>query len=168
MPNRGIYSLPGTMCQHDFEGNRLFQHRNMRKWQLNDRNERVPDFWLEDACLQFLDELRGRWSVADRSVADTHLGVLNNSIVQQRHYTYCRVGYDTRQISLLEGGDISAGDGAWEKRWTIGGTLEAPKLLIWDDHEVLCEFSYGGSMFHGQWLKNERVPVVLLPVLPPS
>jgi hypothetical protein len=168
MPDRGIYCLPGTMCQHDFEGNRLFQHRNMRKWQLNDRNERIPDFWLEDACLRFLDELRDRWSVADRSVADTHLSVLNNSIVQQRHYTYCRVGYDFRQIALLDGGDISAGDGAWEKRWTIGGTLEAPKLLIWDDHQVLCEFSYGGSMFHGLWLKNERMPVVLLPVLPPS
>ena len=168
MPIRGIYSLPGTMCQHDFEGNRLFQYRNLRKWQLNNRNERVPDLWLENACLQFLDEPRDRWSVADRSVVDTQLCVLNNSIVQQRRYTYCRVGCDFRQISLLEGGDIWAGNGAWEKRWTIGGTPEAPKLLIWDDQYVLCEFSYGGNMFHGQWLKDERVPVVLLPVLPPS
>jgi hypothetical protein len=168
MPNHGIYSLPGTMCQHDFEGNRLFQHRNMRKWELNDRNERVPDFWLEDACLEFLDELRGRWSVADTSIADKHLGVLSSSIVQQRHYTYCRVGSDSRRIALLEHGDISAGHGAWEKRWTVCGTLESPKLLIWDEREVLCELSYGGNMFHGQWVKHERIPVVLLPILPPS
>jgi hypothetical protein len=32
MPSRGIDALPGVMCQHDFEGRRLFQHRNMRKW----------------------------------------------------------------------------------------------------------------------------------------
>jgi len=75
---------------------------------MNDRNERVP--------------ASRSWSVADRPVADTHLGVLNNSVVQQRHYIYCRVGYDFRQISLLKGGDISASDGAREEvdnRWHV-------------------------------------------------
>ena len=31
MPWRGIHSLPGTMCQHDLAGQRLFQHRNGHK-----------------------------------------------------------------------------------------------------------------------------------------
>src|SRR5210317_279550 len=30
MPDRPIDALPGVMCQHDFDGKRLFQHRNMR------------------------------------------------------------------------------------------------------------------------------------------
>ena len=29
-----IHSLEGTMCQHDFQGRRIFQHRNMDKWDL--------------------------------------------------------------------------------------------------------------------------------------
>jgi hypothetical protein len=74
MPSTGIHSLQGTMCQHDFDGNRLFQHRNLLKWQLEECNERVPDFWLEDICMQFLDELRSRWSVAKTSVADPRCG----------------------------------------------------------------------------------------------
>jgi hypothetical protein len=61
MPSRGIHWLPGTMCQHDFDGNRLFQHRNLRKWELDGPNEPVPDFWLEDECLQYVAELGRRW-----------------------------------------------------------------------------------------------------------
>ncbi|MDK2744433.1 MAG: hypothetical protein NDI90_16145 [Nitrospira sp. BO4] len=164
MPGFSIYSLAGTMCQHDFEGNRLFQHRNMLKWKLNEYNERVPGFWMEDLCLQFLDELRSRWSVANKAIAETKSSMLNNTIVQQQTYTYCRVGYDFRQISLLDGGAILAGSGAVEKKWTISGLIDAPKLRIWDDDELLCELSYGGGMFHGQWLKYEKMPIMLLPV----
>jgi hypothetical protein len=34
LPSRGIHTLSGTMCQHDFGGNRIFQHRNGRKWSM--------------------------------------------------------------------------------------------------------------------------------------
>ncbi|HWH70006.1 MAG TPA: glycosyltransferase family 9 protein [Candidatus Sulfotelmatobacter sp.] len=56
-----IHPLEGTMCQHDFEGKRLFQHRNLAKWNLVGPNRRVPGFWFEDACRQYLRHLRGRW-----------------------------------------------------------------------------------------------------------
>ncbi|HWI57040.1 MAG TPA: hypothetical protein VNZ22_07425, partial [Bacillota bacterium] len=56
-----IHPLEGTMCQHDFEGKRLFQHRNLAKWNLVGPNRRVPGFWFEDACRQYLRQLRGRW-----------------------------------------------------------------------------------------------------------
>lgn len=56
-----IHPLAGTMCQHDFQGRRVFQHRNMDKWNLFLRNRRVADFWLEDDCLRHVQELRERW-----------------------------------------------------------------------------------------------------------
>lgn len=62
MPLRGIHPLDGTMCQHDFDGRRLFQHRNTDKWQLDGSNRRVQDFWLEETCRDFLAELRRRWN----------------------------------------------------------------------------------------------------------
>jgi hypothetical protein len=54
------HPLKGTMCQHDFEGRRLFQHRNTAKWRLRGGNRRVEGFELEAVCLGFLDELAGK------------------------------------------------------------------------------------------------------------
>jgi ADP-heptose:LPS heptosyltransferase len=61
MPTRGIKMLRGAMCQHDFAGRRLFQHRNMDKWTLFPSNRRIPGFQHERACKQFLRELAGKW-----------------------------------------------------------------------------------------------------------
>jgi hypothetical protein len=56
-----IQSLEGTMCQHDPEGNRVFQHRNRLKWKLEE-NRRVKGFLFEEECLGFLDELNQLFS----------------------------------------------------------------------------------------------------------
>ena len=52
-----LVPIDGTMCQHDFTGRRVFQHRNMLKWKLNGDNPSAPGFHFEDVCLGFLDEL---------------------------------------------------------------------------------------------------------------
>jgi len=52
----------GAMCQHDFHGNWLFQHRNMAKWHLLEENPRIPGFLFEPQCREFLKELRGQWN----------------------------------------------------------------------------------------------------------
>ena len=56
-----IHTLKGTMCQHDFEGRRIFQHRNMDKWDFFARNKRVKDFWFEQECRGYLTELQRVW-----------------------------------------------------------------------------------------------------------
>ena len=48
--------LDRTMCQHDFRGRRLFQHRNLAKWVVGE-NPRIAEFRFEDLCLGFLREL---------------------------------------------------------------------------------------------------------------
>ncbi len=52
-----IESLDGVMCQHDFEGRRLFQHRNSHKWKLKGSNRAVRGFLFENQCLNYLHEL---------------------------------------------------------------------------------------------------------------
>jgi hypothetical protein len=58
-----IHPLDGTMCQHDFQGLRLFQHRNSKKWDLL-ANPNVKDFWFEKECLGYLKALRLEWLAA--------------------------------------------------------------------------------------------------------
>jgi ADP-heptose:LPS heptosyltransferase len=55
-----IDKLEATMCQHDPAGRRLFQHRNMAKWDLV-KNRRIKGFWFEDECLAYVEELKSRW-----------------------------------------------------------------------------------------------------------
>lgn len=49
------------LCQHDFQGTRLFQHRIFHKWNLHGYNPWIAGFLFENECRAFLDELRSRW-----------------------------------------------------------------------------------------------------------
>src|SRR5438093_7450469 len=63
-----IYSVRGTMCQHDFQGNRIFQHRNTDKWNLLLANKRVPGFRYEAQCRKFVKQLQQIWDGGISSV----------------------------------------------------------------------------------------------------
>jgi ADP-heptose:LPS heptosyltransferase len=58
-----IHPLEATMCQHDFNARRIFQHRNLDKWDLGGHNRRIRDFWFEPECLAYLSQLRKAWKV---------------------------------------------------------------------------------------------------------
>jgi len=49
------------MCQHDFNGRRIFQHRNTDKWDLFLRNRHVPGFQFEDECRSYVKQLQRSW-----------------------------------------------------------------------------------------------------------
>ena len=51
-----------VLCQHDFLGERLFQHRMFCKWDLFEDNPWVSGFFFECQCHEFLDELKRRWN----------------------------------------------------------------------------------------------------------
>lgn len=73
MPAAPIHPLVGTMCQHDFAGRRLFQHRNRDKWNLFGTNRHIRGFRFESECLASLEELGREWdgrlSLFEASVA---------------------------------------------------------------------------------------------------
>ncbi len=60
MPPRRIEVIDGTLCQHDFRGRRVFQHR-IKKWSLRGKNKPTDGFLHEAECLAALDELRALW-----------------------------------------------------------------------------------------------------------
>lgn len=61
MPDKGLHLLQNTFCQHDFQGRRIFQHRNYDKWDLFLRNKSIKDFWFEAECRDYVRQLQQRW-----------------------------------------------------------------------------------------------------------
>lgn len=57
-----VHPLPATMCQHDFQGRRIFQHRNFDKWDLSLVNQQIEDFWFEPECRNYVLALRKKWN----------------------------------------------------------------------------------------------------------
>ncbi len=58
---KGIHSLAGIMCQHDFAGRRIFQHRSRDKWDLFLHNKRIRGFRFEKECRNYLLRLQQVW-----------------------------------------------------------------------------------------------------------
>jgi ADP-heptose:LPS heptosyltransferase len=56
-----IHRMWATMCQRDFEGRRIFQHRNLDKWNLHILNRKVDGFLFDEECRHFLQELQKEW-----------------------------------------------------------------------------------------------------------
>lgn len=160
MPSRGIHSLDGTMCQHDFDGRRLFQHRNMKKWRLG-ANERVAGFAHEDRCLALLADLAARWSPAAQTLP-TAADLREIAAMDGREYFYVRVGHGPgRPMVFARDGTIAKGAAGCERYWTLrSGEL----LIAGDDGRLTMELSRDGDgVWRGRWLHHEMMPVLLIP-----
>jgi hypothetical protein len=57
-----VEKIESTACQHDFQGDRMFQHRYQAKWKLDEANPVENRFLLEDICFRYLDALGGLWN----------------------------------------------------------------------------------------------------------
>jgi hypothetical protein len=62
-----IHPLEGTMCQHDFSGRRIWQHRNLRKWNLYGPNANIKGFEYQDECLNYIAELRAALAASEQA-----------------------------------------------------------------------------------------------------
>jgi len=172
MPSRGIHSLDGTMCQHDFVGRRVFQHRNMDKWSFFDANCRVAGFLLEDECFEYLAELRRLWcgTVVFSDEKDI-VPYQSNPAVQltAQPFEYIRIGYDVREINFFIDGRIGAGADECERFWRILKEGEKTVLEIASESKVTCRLHRCSHTFwKGKWCIGEKMPVELRAVLASS
>lgn len=165
-PQRGIYALPATMCQHDFQGQRVFQHRNFAKWTLHAPNRRIHGFHHEEQCLAFLDELRAGWDGLapglrrwrpDRK-SDTERAAAEQLCVCD--WDYHRVGYDRRPMHFLPNGTIGEGAERCETLWDVREHAGRLWLEIFGtEHKTLAAALEADGAWRGRWLHFERMPV---------
>jgi hypothetical protein len=168
-----IHKLTGTMCQHDFAGQRIFQHRNGHKWQLNGPNVKVAAFEREELCLHFLAELRQRWDGVirwQRNYADAEK-LVAEEVAERRRFEYVRVGHDRRIIELLEDGQVGQGRADCEEQWFVQqDTSGRMSLVLVGQGLETCRMVQARddpspqARWTGRWLVHERMPVELRPV----
>jgi len=168
MPQRGIHALPCTMCQHDFNGRRIFQHRNLAKWSLRG-NPQIPGFSQEPECLSFIEQLVPYWTrispVSKYSPAGRSLVELQAAQeLIGRRWLYERVGHDRRQILLQADGTVGEGGAKMEIFWDITQEEGVLSLKIQSDEALTCRLiRTRGGVWQGRWENFERMPVLLVP-----
>jgi len=165
MPKRGIRPLDATMCQHDFQGRRIFQHRNLDKWLLDGSNRRIRGFRLESLCREFLADLRSCWSgrMFWSGPAEAVESRVHNQIKDKR-FRYVRVGYDARVLEFRADGTIGEGAATCERFWMISMSDGKPVLTIYGDADVTCHLHAEDGVWKGAWISHERMPIELQPV----
>jgi Mannosyltransferase putative/Glycosyltransferase family 9 (heptosyltransferase) len=164
MPAYGIESLDSTMCQHDFVGRRLFQHRNMDKWRLDGSNPRIRGFLYEDQCRAALADLRQRWTGI---VAPPPRATGVSTLLGGETFRYRRVGLDDRPLQFLDGGRIGEGAASCERSWRLGIDGAGEKVLtVAGDASPTFQARWDARqrIWQGRWLVHERMMVELIPI----
>jgi glycosyltransferase involved in cell wall biosynthesis len=167
MPSKAIEPLAYTMCQHDFIGRRLFQHRNLDKWSLFGRNKTIGGFLFENECLELLAELRKRWTGRlnfNLEKKNTREQAAAKKLMTST-YRYRRIGYDDRYMTFKSTGFIGNGAAGCEVFWDVKQEKSDIVLEISSDTEITCRMRLNGDgTWHGRWERHERMPVELRPV----
>jgi len=168
MPNRDVEHINDLICQHDFFGHTLFQHQ--KKWNL-DIHDDNQSFLYRDECLGYLRRLQLVWSGKlsnvnryDNPLSSVEEEKIVNELVTLT-YTYRRIGYDRRTIALLPNGHIGLGKNRLEEFWTLERNAAKWNLVISSGEEgrtCILERSED-SIWRGNWLKYEQMPVELSP-----
>lgn len=160
-----IYKLKATMCQHDFSGKVILQHRNMDKFSITQRNSRIRGFQREDECFAYLAELKSRWNGnIDAPEPATKAEKAAYKELADRFFNYQLNSRPGRELEFLPNGTIGRGAMTLEQGWYVMERPGGVKLYI-TGRGVTAVLQRGpDGSWVGRWLNNEMYNVVLVPV----
>jgi glycosyltransferase involved in cell wall biosynthesis len=168
MPSRPIDALEETMCQHDFEGRRIFQHRNCDKWDFFNNNKEIEGFLFEHECRTYISELRKKWDgqIANPMRYNAEKKTESEKAIAQaltdNVYVYERIGFDSRGISFSADGSIGVGTAGCESLWDIKEVKGEAVLTISSEKRVTCNLKRDSEgIWRGKWLVFEQMPIEL-------
>lgn len=157
-----------VMCQHDFDGQIVFQHRNLAKWKFNVvENPRIIGFEYEQTCLDFIKELHHFWDgkLLMRKPSTQKEKKAYKELVENQLYKYNRVGYDERRIEFRADQTIGMGKAGLEQYWEVR-EIDGKVCLIIAGNSTRTMDLYRGSQdgnWKGAWNVHEQMPITLIP-----
>ena len=166
MPAKRIFRIPDTLCQHDFDGRRIFQHRGGDKWSIHHKNRVIPGFVYEKECFDYLANLRTRMrKQMGNLVAKPEAVRLAAEKLAGRTFLYRRVGYDERELQLLPDGGVGTGSARCETYWDVDIEDGVVCLDLCSNVNVTCRLKDSpDGVWKGQWLRHEKMPIELIPL----
>lgn len=148
-----VRELPGVMLQHDPDGRPLFQHRNLRKWQLRGPNPSVPGFQDEPACRRALAGLAAEWDGVPVGLAEAPEALgreLRAAAGGRARLTF--VGFETLSLRLGADHTVTEGRGPLAARWWAGRDGEGWALIIEGDRGPTARLRWTGpGRWEGAW-----------------
>jgi ADP-heptose:LPS heptosyltransferase len=147
MTCHGIFNLSdAVMCQHDFDGQRLFQHRNRAKWKMFGENRSIPGFTGEKRCFKFLKQFRQNWDGRmegqqrwDSSKASEGSLSLCMELIEhcwELHIT----GEKISRLQFMQDGTVST-ESDKIIFWNIQTEAESSKLIFSNEERIVGELS---------------------------
>jgi hypothetical protein len=119
MPERPLEQIPFTLCQHDFGGRRVFQHRSGDKWSLSG-NPRSSGFLFEEECRELVQRLREIWDPHQRLTGDLSAADREQmNALAARPIEFHHVGHNRWGIRLGVDGYVQRGWTQHEFFWWI-------------------------------------------------
>ncbi|MDR3402005.1 MAG: hypothetical protein P4L99_05855 [Chthoniobacter sp.] len=167
-----VEELAHTLCQHDFKGKRIFQHRIGDKWSLYGHNRKIKGFLFEDDCKAYVKELRKiwdgfMWNVPrfDPSINSERERIAAESVVGIK-FEYNRIGFDRRELSFLPDGTLGVGGADLEVFWDLCFKKDTATLIISSESEITCVLTRElNGAWKGRWERFERMFVELTPII---
>ena len=158
-----------VLYQHDFQGRRLFQHRNQDKWDYDGGNVRIPGFQHEQRCFRYLDELRRRWDGVVRRYPDDYTPAERAAYERITAARLLHYGYDGIESRLLEfRPDFSLGVGRskWETDWELEeDEAGRVRLILSSSLRKMCILDPAdGDSWGGRCLHFERQAIAIRPI----
>ncbi len=133
------------LCQRDFDGKPLFQHRTNCKWSLNEANVNPTGFRLFDECDGFLNELKNIWNgqIFVPPVRNLAAQQMESDLVRTGHFTYLRGSETAQRIELLPGHQVGAGRSPSLMNWCVCHTEGENQLTFYDHHKPVAKLTVG-------------------------
>lgn len=159
--------LPCVLCQHDFAGELLFQHRNRVKWMLRGKNPRIDGFRYHDECIAIIATLASQWegrvwNPPDRDAAAKNVEA---QFVKDRYFRYSAPGLYDRLIAFLPAHRLVASDSD-DLVWHVESGPDGPILTIGSGYRDNARLSEQEGEWSGHRLILDRAPVTLQPTEP--
>ena len=157
-----------VLYQHDFDGRRLFQHRNQDKWSYDGGNFPIPGYEHEALCFDYLQELRRRWDGTVRRYPEDYCAAERGAyeaITQTRLYHYACSGVESRLLEFRPDFSIGIGRTMWETHWEIeedgrGGV----SLGLRNSSRRMCVLAQSDGEWTGHYLHFGREATVVEPI----
>jgi hypothetical protein len=162
------YQSDYFLCQRDFAGTPLFQHRSNCKWSLTEENFQPDGFGLALECEAILEELREVWDgrifhAPSRSLAARRA---EQALMEQRNFEYAVATQPASSAELLPGHQIGKGRSDNLVNWYVRDGDAGLELIFCDRLKIFATLSQDHD---GNWAgKTTAMPRKDIKVFPAS